>query len=164
MVLFDRFLRWLALAAGGVLLLLMLFTVLDVVLRYFFNAPFRGSLEMTEYAMALIVFLSLAYCGWTGSHIAVDLLDKWLDRPALRFLPSLMALLGGLLFVVVAWRMTIEAIEGWTQVSNMMRIPHYPFRLAGAFGSAVFAAVMLVQAWQWMARPARGAVDDGETQ
>ncbi|MGE3246547.1 MAG: TRAP transporter small permease [Beijerinckiaceae bacterium] len=162
MALFDRFLRWLALAAGGVLLLLMFFTVLDVVLRYFFNAPFRGSLEITEFAMALIVFLSLAYCGWTGSHIAVDLLDPWLNRPALRYLPSFMALLGGLLFAVVAWRMSVEAVESWSQASNMMRIPHYPFRLAGAFGSAVFAAVMLVQAWLWAVRRGEAPAQEGE--
>ncbi|MBM3609644.1 MAG: TRAP transporter small permease, partial [Alphaproteobacteria bacterium] len=93
----DRFLRGMALAAGGVLLLLTFLTVVDVVLRYFFNAPFRGSLELTEYAMALIVFFSLAYAGWTGAHIAVDLLEKWLDRPSLRFLPSLMAFAGAVL-------------------------------------------------------------------
>lgn len=148
----DRFLRWMALAAGGVLLLLTFFTVVDVVLRYFFNAPFRGSLELTEYAMALIVFFSLAYAGWTGSHIAVDLLEKWLDRPSLRYLPSLMAFAGAVLFAIIAWRMSVEAIESWSQVSNMMRIPHWPFRLAGAFGSAMFAVVLFVQSWQGLAR------------
>lgn len=153
MIVLDRFLRWLALAAGGVLLALMMFTVFDVVLRYFFNAPFRGSLELTEYAMALIVFLSLAYCGWTGGHIAVDLFDKLLDRPSLRYLPALMSLLGGLLFAVVAWEMAVEAVAAFDQTSNMMRIPHFPFRMAGAFGSAVFSLVMLVQTWQSIARP-----------
>ena len=162
MQLFDKFLRGLALLAGYVLLALMVFTVIDVVLRYFFNAPFRGSLEMTEYAMALIVFFSLAYCGWTGSHIAVDLLDKWLDKPSLRLLPSFMALMGGLLFAVVAWRMTVEAFDAVSQVSNMMRIPHYPFRLAGAFGSAVFSAVLFIQAWQYLARPAHESAPKAE--
>jgi TRAP-type C4-dicarboxylate transport system permease small subunit len=38
--------------------------------------------------MALIVFLGIAYCGWTGGHIAVDVFEKWLDRPSLRFLPA----------------------------------------------------------------------------
>ena len=152
----DRFLRWLALAAGGVLLALMFFTVCDVVLRYFFNSPFRGSLELTEYAMALIVFFSLAYCGWTGGHIAVDLLDKWLDRPSLRYLPALMTLLGGILFAVVAWEMAVEAIAAIDQTSNMMRIPHFPFRMAGAFGSAAFSLVMLVQTWQLIVRPQQG--------
>lgn len=151
-MLLDRFIRWMALAAGAVLLALTVGTVLDVIMRYFFNAPFRGSLELTEYAMALIVFFSLAYAGWTGAHIAVDLLEKWLDRPSLRYLPSLMALAGGVLFAIIAWRMSVEAIEGWTQASNMMRIPHWPFRLAGAFGSAMFAVVLLVQSWQGLTR------------
>jgi TRAP-type C4-dicarboxylate transport system permease small subunit len=45
--LFERFLRLLALAAGIVLLILMVFTVLDVFLRYVFNAPFRSIYEFS---------------------------------------------------------------------------------------------------------------------
>jgi TRAP-type C4-dicarboxylate transport system permease small subunit len=138
---FETLLRWMALAAGGVLLLLMFGTVADVVLRYFFNAPFRGSLELTEFAMALIVFLSIAYCGWVGAHIEVDLFDKWLSHPALRVLPAVLALVGALLFAVIAWLVTVEAFASIRQSSNMMKIPYFPFRMTAAFGSAVFAIV-----------------------
>ena len=92
MELFDRFLRVLALIGGGVLLVLMGYTVLDVVLRYVFNAPFSGSLELTEFAMSMIVFLGIAYCGWTGGHVAVDILERPLDDPRLRFVPVLLTL------------------------------------------------------------------------
>ena len=142
---FERLLRLMALAAGWILLALTVFTVADVVMRYFFNMPFRGSLEATEYAMALIVFLSLAWCGVTGGHIAVDLLDRWLDRPSLRWLPPLMSLAGGVLFAVIAWRVAAEAIYGWTQIGNMLRWPHWPFKFAAAFGALMFALVCLVQ-------------------
>jgi TRAP-type C4-dicarboxylate transport system permease small subunit len=150
--LFDRFLRLLALCAGGVLLLLMLFTVTDVVLRYLFNAPLRSVFEFTEFAMALIVFLAIAYTGWTGSHIAVDVFEKWLDRPALRFLPALLALIGAVLFAIIAWRATLETMSTFGQFSNMLRWPHYPFRFTVAFGSAMLALVLLIQAVQALRR------------
>jgi len=143
---FDRLLRWMALGAGLILLALTVLTVVDVALRYFFNMPFRGSLEATEYAMALIVFLSLAWCGATGGHIAVDLLDRWLDRPSLRWLPALMSLAGGMLFAVIAWRVAVETVYGWNQVGNMLRWPHWPFKLGSAFGALMFALVCLKQA------------------
>jgi TRAP-type C4-dicarboxylate transport system permease small subunit len=92
--LFDRFLRLLALGAGFFLLLLMIFTVLDVFLRYVCNARFRSVYEFTEYMMALIVFLAVAYCGWVGGHISVDVFAKWLDRPSLRFIPAILAFIG----------------------------------------------------------------------
>ena len=152
MELFSRFLRILALAGGVVLLVLMLFTDLDIFLRFVFNNPFSGSVEFTEYMMAAIVFLSIAYCGWTGGHISVDLLDKLLNRPSLRLLPAIMSLAGAALFAAIAWQSTRETITTIDQVSNMLQWPHYPFRFTVAFGSAVFALVMLIQGVQALRR------------
>lgn len=145
MQLFDRFLHLLALVAGGILLLLTGITVLDVVMRYVFNAPLASVWEFTEFAMALIVFLAIAYCGWTGGHISIDLLDKVLDRPSLRFLPALIAFTGALLFALIAYRVTLETLATIQQVSNMLRWPHYPFRFTVAFGSAMFALVLFMK-------------------
>ena len=142
--LFDRILRLLAFAAGICLLLLMAFTVIDVVLRYVFNAPLRSVYEFTEFMMALIVFLGIAYCGWTGGHIAVDLFAKWLDRPSLRFLPALLSFVGAALFALIAYRVTLETIATIDQFSNLLRWPHYPFRFTAAFGSAMLAIVLTV--------------------
>jgi len=149
---FDGFLRIMALLAGAVLLLLMMFTTLDVVMRYFFHAPFRGSLEATEFSMAIIVFLGIAYCGGVGGHIGVDLFEKFLEKPALRFVPVVVNLVGAALFAVIAWQMVEETRHAWTQISNMLRMPHWPFRLVVAFGSALYAIVLLIHA----IRAARG--------
>jgi TRAP-type C4-dicarboxylate transport system permease small subunit len=143
--LFGRFLRILALVSGGVLLLLTGVTVVDVVLRYVFNAPFSGTWEFTEFSMAIIVWLGIGYCGWTGGHISVDLLEKQLDRPGLRWLPGVIALVSSALFALIAWQVAVEAVDAITQASNMLRWPHYPFRFTVAFGSAMFALVLLIQ-------------------
>ncbi len=152
--LFDRFLRVLALAAGIVLIGLMVFTVADVVLRYAFNLPFRSVFEFTEFSMALIVFLAIAYTGWTGGHIAVDVFASFLDRPSLRFLPPLLALVGSVLFAIIAYRSTLETIATLDQTSNLLRWPHYPFRFTVAFGSAMLAIVLFVQAIDAWRNPA----------
>ena len=145
MPIFDRFLRALALASGVILLALTVFTTLDVVLRYLFNSPFSGSIEATEFAMAAIVFLAIPYCGWTGGHISVDLFERLLDRPALRWLPAALSFVAAALFAIVTWRVVVETASTLHQVSNMLRMPHYPFRFAVAFGCASFTAVLLVQ-------------------
>jgi TRAP-type C4-dicarboxylate transport system permease small subunit len=151
---YGRFLGGLALVAGIVLFGLMLFTVLDVVLRYGFNRPFSSSVEVTEFAMAVIVFLGLAYCGWTGGHVAVDILERPLDNPRLRFVPVVLTFISALLFLAIAWLTTVEAIGTMHRVSNMLRWPHYPFMLVVAFGSLVFAVVLLVQTVQlWRKTP-----------
>ena len=145
---FDHFLRLLSLAGGWVLVLLMGYTVLDVVLRYVFNRPFSGSLEITEFAMSAIVFLGIAYCGWLGGHVAVDILDRPLENPRLRFIPVLLTFISALLFVAMAWLGAIEALTSTQRISNMMRWPHWPFQLTVAFGAAMYAAVLFIQTAQ----------------
>jgi TRAP-type C4-dicarboxylate transport system permease small subunit len=145
---FERALRALALASGFILLFVMVYTVADVVMRYAFNRPFSGSVEVTEFSMSLIVFLALPFTGWVGAHISVDLFEKFLDRPALRLLPSVIAFMGAALFALIAWRVMLETTATLNQTSNMLRMPHYPFRLAVAVCSLLFAIVLLVQGWQ----------------
>ena len=146
--LFGRFLRWLALAAGFLLLALMFFTVVDVVLRNVFNMPLRSVYEFTEFLMAPVVFLAVAYTGWVGGHIAVDLFSKWLDRPGLRFIPAVLAFMGAALFALIAYRAALETMATIDQVSNLLRWPYYPFRFSVAFGAALYAIVLLIQGVQ----------------
>lgn len=143
---FGRVLRWGALAAGAVILLLTFYTVLDVAMRYVFNAPFRSSLEFTQFTMTAIVFLGLAYCGWTGGHIAVDILERQLDSPRWRYIPIILSLISAALFAAIAWYTLQEALATTRRVSNMLRWPHYPFMLLVSLGSAVYAAVLVIEA------------------
>jgi TRAP-type C4-dicarboxylate transport system permease small subunit len=149
---FGAILRALSLAGGWVLVLLMVYTVVDVVLRYAFNHPFRGSLEVTEFAMSVIVFLGIAYCGWLGGHVAVDILERPLEHPGLRFVPVLLALVSAVLFGTIAWLTAIEALTSMHRISNMMRWPHWPFQLTVAFGSAMYAIVLAIHAVQALRR------------
>ena len=152
---FDRFLRALALGGGAVLLGLLGLVLFDVVMRYALRLPFLGAYEMTELAMVLIVFLALAYCGATGGHVAVDVLSPILDRPGLRWLTVATHLAGTVLMALIAWQTTLYAIGSAErgEASNMMRIPKAPFELVAAAGSAVFAVVLLVQAWRALRPP-----------
>jgi TRAP-type C4-dicarboxylate transport system permease small subunit len=146
--LFDRFLRLLALVSGVIVLLLMAFTVLDVFLRYLFNAPFKSVYEFTEFVLAAIVFLGIAYTGWVGGHIAVDVFSKWLDRPGVRFLTAGISFIGAALFILVAYRALLETMATMSQVSNRLAWPHYPFRFTVALGCALLAIVLIVQGVQ----------------
>ena len=146
--LFDRLLRLLAYLSGCTIVLLMLFTVVDVFLRNVFNAPLKSVYEFTEFTMAAMVFLGIAYTGWTGGHIAVDMFVKWLDQPRWRWVTALLAFLGAALFGTIAYQATLETIETIDQVSNRLAWPHYPFRFTVALGCALFAIVMAIQGIQ----------------
>jgi TRAP-type C4-dicarboxylate transport system permease small subunit len=147
---FDRVLRALALGGGAVLLGLMALIAFDVVMRYALRLPFLGAYEMTELAMALIVFLGLPYCAATGGHVAVDVLGPLLDRPAFRWLNVLLPFAGAALTAVMAWESASYALDSRSrgEATNMLRIDLFPFQLLTAASMALFSAVLLHQAWK----------------
>jgi TRAP-type C4-dicarboxylate transport system permease small subunit len=145
---FESLLRLMALAGGWVIVALMIYTVLDVVLSFFFSKPFSGALEVTEFAMSAIVFLGIAYCGWVGGHVAVDILERPLESPRLRLVPVVLTFTSGVLFVAIAWLTLDEALSTTNRVSNMMGWPHYPFQFIVALGSAMYAVVLFTQCWR----------------
>jgi TRAP-type C4-dicarboxylate transport system permease small subunit len=153
---FGSLLRLLALIGGWVIVALMVYTVADVILRYLFNRPFSGSIEVTEFAMAVIVFLGIAWCGWLGGHVAVDILERPLEDPRLRFVPVILTFISGVLFAAIAWLTVDEALSTMRRVSNMMRWPHYPFQFIVALGSAMYAIVLFVQCVQTLRKSPGG--------
>lgn len=145
---FERALRLLAYAGGVVLIGLMLLVVYEVFMRYFYGRPFRGGFEMTELIMATIVAFGLPYTAISNGHVSVDILSRWLDRPAWRWLTVLVHLLGAVLLAFVAWRSGLHALSGmrFGDMTNMMRIPKYPFQFAIAISAGLFALVLLLEA------------------
>jgi TRAP-type transport system small permease protein len=155
----ERALRLLAYLGGAVLVGLMFLVVYEVFMRYFFGRPFRGGYEMTELAMALIVAFGLPYTAITKGHVAVDILADWLDRPSMRWLTFLVHLTGAILLAVVAWRAGLAALGSyrWGDMTNLMRIPKYPFQFSIAFSAGLFALVLLLEAVRSLkAGPAAG--------
>lgn len=152
---FDRALRVLALGGGVVLLGLMGLIAFDVVMRYVLRLPFLGAYEMTELAMALIVFLGLPYCAATGGHVAVDVLAPILDRPAWRGVTVAIHLAGAALLAVIAWQAADFALGSRQrgEATNMLEIELWPFELVSAASMAAFAVVLLMQAWRALRHP-----------
>jgi TRAP-type C4-dicarboxylate transport system permease small subunit len=150
MPLLEKILRAAALGAGIVLLGLLALVLFDVLMRYGLRLPFLGGYEMTELAMVLIVFLALPYCAATGGHVAVDVLSPVLDRPGLRWLTALIHLAGAALMAVIAWQATLHAMGSLArgEATNMLKIAKYPFELVTAASAALFALVLLAQAWR----------------
>ena len=153
----DSVVRLLAYIGGLAILWLMGLTVVAVVMRYVFNAPILGAQDISELSLVLVVFFALAYFGWTGGHIAVDLIGMVLKPGILRWTDTLVRAISGLLFVTVTWqtmRQGLDAFE-YEEASNLIEIPHFPFFLVVAFCSAVYALVLFIQA----VRAARGIPD-----
>src|ERR1700730_10043660 len=86
------------------MLILSLLTVVDISLRYFFNAPILGLDEATQLIMAVIISASLPIGIATRNHIAIDFFRGPIGP---RYQAALEAIGGALvlgMMAVLAWR------------------------------------------------------------
>ena len=131
--------------AVGVLVCMMMLTVTDVCLRYFFLRPIMASKEITEYMMIVVGFLGLAWCAFKGMHIKVNLVvDRFSERTqAIIDIINHIIVIG--LCVVFASQAFTESliIKELGRGSDITGIPNYPFYLVVFFGFFLLLIVMV---------------------
>lgn len=134
-------------AVGVSLLLVMAFFITaDVFMRYAFNKPILGSLELTEFMLALVVFLGLAYAQAQRAHVGVDLVVDRLPPRLAAAVDAATALLAILLYAFIAWKSYGTAVNALNKglVSDILRVPHFPFRLMVTVGAVLLCLELLV--------------------
>jgi tripartite ATP-independent transporter DctM subunit len=143
----DRMVTVLSYVAASILTVMMLLTAADVFLRYLFSRPVLGTVELTEFMMALLVFLALAYAQKDKEHVRVDLV-------VLRASPlvqSILETINGCIvlgtFCIITWRLLkyAELIRVGQYESPTWLIPFYPFVYVAAFCSFVMCLLILTE-------------------
>ncbi len=127
---------------GAVLLVvLVLLTVADVVLRHFFNSPIHGTLEITELNLSIIVFLSLAYCAVKGTHVVVDVVVNQFSERIQTGLSAFVYFCSAATLGVLSWQLSLYALklQDMNRVSAILRLPAYPFAIIAVIGCALLA-------------------------
>lgn len=130
-------------AAQVMLASMMSLISVDVVLRYFFNRPIKGSYELVEFLMVGVVFLGLAYTQTAKGHVSVTLLTANLSAAQRAVLACFKYLLALGIFAVIFWRCIIQALSLHSNgvVSGILRIPTHPFMWIAVFGCALLCLV-----------------------
>jgi TRAP-type C4-dicarboxylate transport system permease small subunit len=142
--------RWLHRGLGGLAALLlffmMLLTFVDVVGRYLFNTPVTGGFEMTEVALATLIFAGLPLVTARDEHVTVDLFDRLIPAPVRHLRDAVIsALCGGMLFVLSyhVWQKAGDSMR-YGDVTAILEIPLGPMVY---FMSVMLAATGLVYLW-----------------
>jgi len=127
----------------SLLIPLMLLTTGDVIGRGFFRKPIPGTFELSEYILATFILLGAAYTQQVKGHVGVDFVTARLSphlRTACQIITTLLSLF---IIGIVIWQGWIEGIRERT-VSDMLRIPQYPFRLLVAIGGFLLWLELLI--------------------
>jgi TRAP-type C4-dicarboxylate transport system permease small subunit len=138
------------LLCGSILTILFitLFVGAEVLMRYAFNSPIQGHLELSELMLPIIVFLALSYTQATHGNIGIDLVLDMMAPRARRC-----AMLGALLIsificAVLAYFSFKNALQLWRYDDVTMTPPYYktwPAAAAIPLGYTLIAVRMFVQ-------------------
>jgi TRAP-type C4-dicarboxylate transport system permease small subunit len=133
---------------------LMLITTGDVISRSFFNKPIPGTLELSEYMLCIIILLGAAYTQQVKGHVGVDFLTKRFSTRTQGILEILTTLASMLIITIMVWQGFIEGIHEKT-VSDMLRVPQWPFRLLVAVGGFLLLLELLIDLLSAIAKMGR---------
>ena len=122
----DRGLNLLAWIAAFMLVGVILSVMIEVFLRSFFNRPQEWVVEISEYALLYITFLSAAFVLKKEGHIVVDLVTCRLSRDKRLFLSIVQYILISLVsivFICVGGKVTVDNFIRGIYNPTVLQIP-----------------------------------------
>lgn len=140
--LLNRALAW---SAGLVLVAMMLFTVLDMVLRAL-GRPVAGSYEVIGWLSAAAMALALGYAQMHRSHVSIDLLVRRFSGRLRAGVEVAMRLCALLLFAAAATYVASygAVLQESGSLSETLKAIVYPWVYVVAVGTVGLTAALLV--------------------
>lgn len=150
MRLIEQVARALRIAAAVALGAMMTVTIVDVTMRNTINELVLGGVELVELALVVTVFLALPETFLRNEHVTIDAIDQLVSPRVVKVLRCTGAFLTLLLLVVLAWRMTLPALDTVTMgdLTSDLGIPLIWYWLPlviGGIASAATAGVVAVR-------------------
>jgi len=137
-----------AIIAAVVLAGMMLLTVGDVVGRYFFNSPIKGTWELIGLFLICAGTWGLGYCQMQRGHISISIILQRFSRRVQALILSFTYLVGLAAFSIVCWRMFLLSYKYFTlpkgNVTDTLELPTAPFMLALSIGAGLIALVLII--------------------
>ena len=146
---------------GGALLLgLMGLTVMDVVLRYVFNAPLFGARDVGKLMLLAMVALSVAYSARTGAQIVIEFFSRWMKPRMALWVEGFARIVVLMMLALLSWQLWLAgrgaALFG--EASMALGVPFGPFYALLALGMLLYAIVLAIELI-WIFRGRSGALE-----
>lgn len=130
--------------AGSVLVLMMVLTVLDVILRYL-GRPIPGTYELVSLAGAVVIGFAIPRTSWDKTHVTVDfLVDRFAERRGVFEVTTRVFSL--FLFLLLGWNLVVmgASLAKTGEGTLTLCLPIYP--IAYLLGICCFAECLVLVA------------------
>lgn len=102
--------------AGSMIIVSMVITFIDVVMRYAFNSPLSWVFDfITMYLLPGCYFLAFSYALRTGNHLKVDYFKNKFPEKFTKLCVSFFGLVAATLFIYITYTYTLRAFSAWEE-------------------------------------------------
>ncbi|UOQ60298.1 TRAP transporter small permease [Leucobacter rhizosphaerae] len=143
----QRLSAGLGVLAASALVVLMLATVVDVLVRWISRSSVPGMIEVAETALVTSVFLGLAWTSMQGGHVAVTIVTDRLRPRMARIVSSLIWLLNAGMLAWMTVASVLRAIQSTTLNETRFGLVQWsvwPLRWIIAVGLLLWTVVAIV--------------------
>jgi TRAP-type C4-dicarboxylate transport system permease small subunit len=125
---------------------MMVFVAVDVTLRKLANMPILGSIELTQFILAICASFGLAQCAVNKGHVVIDMVISRLSRRSRGLLGIGTGILGVGVGALMTWQLinyvliTLKA----NNVTGVLYIPIWPVVALVTFGFALYCVVLII--------------------
>jgi tripartite ATP-independent transporter DctM subunit len=147
--------RWANVIGIAVLFLMICVTFVDVILRYVFNRPLTGVVEITEVMMIVAIFFAVAHTHNEKGHVNIDLVTSKLSANGQLVMHIISTILGLVIFAIGLWRIWVYTgilIASHTVMSQTVQFPKAPFAVIVIFGCLLLCLLLLRDLLQYIAK------------
>jgi len=142
----QKMCKLLLLISGLTLAFMLLFTLLDVIMRAF-GRPIVGDYEVISFLGAVVVGFAIPYTSMLKGHVIVDFMLEKLPKNAGDAMQIATRILSIALFLWMSWNfvvMSVDLIKS-KEVTPVFRMPYYPISFGLAFACIIQALVLFSQ-------------------
>jgi len=129
------------------LLGLMGLTVVDVTLRYLFNAPLYGARDVGKLMLLALVALSVAYSARTGGQVVIEFFSHWMGPRLAAFTEAGARMAAIVMLAILAWQLWLcgDSAALFGEASMALGISFGPFYSLLAGGMLLYAVVLAAE-------------------
>ena len=128
---------------------IMIITNIDVFGRFLFNQPLKGTFELTELGLALMVFFALGYTHLKNEHITIDFIIEKLP-------PKIQYMYQAFVNILIVFLMIIISFQLWKYSQRLLNsnsttgdlaLPVHLFVLVTVAGTIAFSLAAALKAY-----------------
>jgi TRAP-type C4-dicarboxylate transport system permease small subunit len=126
---------------------LMVMVTADTIRRYVFNSPIHGVLEVSEFMMAALVFLTLAYAQRKKRMINVNIITSHFSPRTNDYLNLFIYGFGLVFWALITWQGADAAYLAWKimdRTPGLVQLPLSPPKALVPIGGALLCIQLMI--------------------